>query len=181
MTFSDTAMMELGIMQSTDIHNTRSLIRALRYVLDILHTEEAFTVEEYKHTHKHTHTHTHTRSCMLNIKTKFIKLLFLDYIVEFFRSVQIDMYFLPKEDLDSCPVAGRLANNVKLMRQVDLPLKPSEWEYLVKFGTNLVFHKIDWMTGEISTRMCDHNGVVQEFKGLSNCQKLSKPREFGVS
>ena len=51
MTFSDTAMMELGITQSTDIHNTRSLIRALRYVLDILQAEEAFTVEEYKHTH----------------------------------------------------------------------------------------------------------------------------------
>ena len=58
MTFSDTVMMELGITQSTDIHNTRSLIRALRYVLDILQTEEAFTVEEYKHTHTHTHTHT---------------------------------------------------------------------------------------------------------------------------
>ena len=59
MTFSDTAMMELGIMQSTNIRNTRSLIRALKYVLDILQTEEAFTVEEYKHTHTHTHTHTH--------------------------------------------------------------------------------------------------------------------------
>ena len=58
MTFSDTAMMELGITQSTNIHNTRSLIRTLKYVLDILQTEEAFTVEEYKHTHKHTHTHT---------------------------------------------------------------------------------------------------------------------------
>ena len=56
MTFSDTAMMELGIMQSTNIRNTRSLIRALKYVLDILQTEEAFTVEEYKHTHTHTHT-----------------------------------------------------------------------------------------------------------------------------
>ena len=62
MTFSDTAMMELGITQSTDIHNTRSLIRALRYVLDILQTEEAFTVEEYKHTHTYTHTHTHTHT-----------------------------------------------------------------------------------------------------------------------
>ena len=51
MTFSDTAMMELGITQSTNIHNTRSLIRTLKYVLDILLTEEAFTVEEYKHTH----------------------------------------------------------------------------------------------------------------------------------
>ena len=53
MTFSDTAMMEFGITQSTNIHNTRSLIRTLKYVLDILQTEEAFTVEEYKHTHTH--------------------------------------------------------------------------------------------------------------------------------
>ena len=45
--------MELGITQSTDIHNTRSLIRAFRYVLDILQTEEAFTVEGSKHTHTH--------------------------------------------------------------------------------------------------------------------------------
>ena len=51
MTFSDTAMMELGITQSTNIHNTRSLICNLKYVLDILQTEEVFTVEEYKHRH----------------------------------------------------------------------------------------------------------------------------------
>ena len=57
MTFSDTAMMELGIItQSTNIHNTRSLICTLKYVLDILQTEEAFTVEEYNHIHTHTHT-----------------------------------------------------------------------------------------------------------------------------
>ena len=55
MTFSDTAMMELGITLSTNIHNTRSLIRTLKYVLDMLQTEEAFTVEEHKHTHTHTH------------------------------------------------------------------------------------------------------------------------------
>ena len=54
MTFSDMAMMELGITQSTNIYNTRSLIRTLKYVLDILQTEKAFTVEEYKHTHTHT-------------------------------------------------------------------------------------------------------------------------------
>ena len=58
MTFSDTEMMELGITQSTNIHNTRSLIRTPKYVLDILQTEEASPVEEYKHTHTHTHTHT---------------------------------------------------------------------------------------------------------------------------
>ena len=34
-------------------HNTRSLSRTLKYVLDILQTEKAFTVEEYKHTHTH--------------------------------------------------------------------------------------------------------------------------------
>ena len=58
MTFSDMEMKELGRKHPTNIHNTRSLIRTLKYVLDILQTEEAFTVEEYKHTHKHTHTHT---------------------------------------------------------------------------------------------------------------------------
>ena len=55
MTFSDTEMMELGITQSTNIHNTRSLIRTLKYVLDILQTEEAFTVEEYENKYVHTH------------------------------------------------------------------------------------------------------------------------------
>ena len=48
-------MMELGITLSTNIHNTRSLIRTLKYVLDMLQAEEAFTVEEHKHTHTHTH------------------------------------------------------------------------------------------------------------------------------
>ena len=40
----------------------------LRYVSDILQTEEAFTLEEYKHTHTHTltHTHTHTHTKTLN-------------------------------------------------------------------------------------------------------------------
>ena len=63
MTFSNTAMMELGIKQSPDIHNTRSLIRALRYVLDILQTE-AFTVEEYKH------THTYIQQTFISLKSK---------------------------------------------------------------------------------------------------------------
>ena len=63
MTFSDTVMMELGITQSANIHNTRSLIRTLKYVWDILQTEEAFTVNiNNKNTHTHTHTHTHTRA-----------------------------------------------------------------------------------------------------------------------
>ena len=62
MTFSDTEMMEFGIKYPTNIHNTRSLIRTLKYVLNISQTEEAFTVEEYKHTHTHTHTHAHTHT-----------------------------------------------------------------------------------------------------------------------
>ena len=60
MTFSDTTMMELGITQSTNIHNTRLLIRTLKYVLDILQMEEAFTVEEYKHTHTHHSSNSNT-------------------------------------------------------------------------------------------------------------------------
>ena len=44
-------MMELDRKHATNIYNTRSLIRTLTYVLDILQTEEVFTVEEYKHTH----------------------------------------------------------------------------------------------------------------------------------
>ena len=62
MTFSDTEMMELDIKQPTNVHTSRSLIRTLCYVLGILQTEEAFTVEEYKHTQTYIHTHTHTRT-----------------------------------------------------------------------------------------------------------------------
>ena len=61
MTFSDAEMIELGRKHPTNIHNTRSLIRTLKHVLDILRTEEAFTVEEYTHTHTHTHTHNTTQ------------------------------------------------------------------------------------------------------------------------
>ena len=49
------------------------------------------------------------------------------------------MYFLPKEKLESCPVAGRLANNVKPIRQVDLPLRPAQREHFLKCGKDLFF------------------------------------------
>ena len=62
MTFSDTEMKELGKSTQINIYNTRSLIRALKYVSDILQTEEAFTMEEYTHTHTHTHAQTHTHT-----------------------------------------------------------------------------------------------------------------------
>ena len=74
--------MELGITQSTNIYNTRSLICTLKYVLDILQTEEAFMLEEYKHTHTHTHTrthtHTHTHNHLVRKRTlnHFAKLVF---------------------------------------------------------------------------------------------------------
>ena len=44
-------MRELGGGTTYNTHNTTSLIRTLKYVSDILQTEEAFTVEEYQHTH----------------------------------------------------------------------------------------------------------------------------------
>ena len=47
-------MKELGSGITYNTHNTTSLIRTLKYVSDVLQTEEAFTVEEYKHT-PHTH------------------------------------------------------------------------------------------------------------------------------
>ena len=51
-------MKELGSGTAYNTHNTTSLIRTLKYVSDILQTEEAFTVEEYKHTHTHTSINT---------------------------------------------------------------------------------------------------------------------------
>ena len=62
MAFSDTEMMELGRKHPTNIHNIRSLIRTVKHVLDILQMEEAFTVEECKHTYTYTYTHTHTHT-----------------------------------------------------------------------------------------------------------------------
>ena len=62
MIFSDTEMMELGIRHTTNIHNTRSLIHTLKYVLDILQTEEAFTVKQYTHTNTHTQSAIDSRS-----------------------------------------------------------------------------------------------------------------------
>ena len=50
MTFSGTAMMELGRKHPTNIHNSRSLIRSPKYPLE---TEEAFTVEEYTPARSH--------------------------------------------------------------------------------------------------------------------------------
>ena len=47
-------MRELGSGTAYNTHNVTSLIRTLKYVSDILQTEETFTVEEYKHTHTHT-------------------------------------------------------------------------------------------------------------------------------
>ena len=70
MAFSETEIKELGRSTQINIRNTRSLIRALKYVSNILQTEEAFTVEEYKPTHTHTDTHAHTHTKELNVLVK---------------------------------------------------------------------------------------------------------------
>ena len=65
MTFSDTEMKKLGRSTRINTHNTKSLFRALKNVSNILQTEGAFRVEEYKHTkhtQRYTHTHTHARA-----------------------------------------------------------------------------------------------------------------------
>ena len=95
MTFSGTEMKELGRSTQINIHNTRLLIRALKYVSEILRTEEAFTVEE----HKHTHTRTHARAVdNLKIpKNSIFKPLQIK-----FRRIQIIFRRTNKEGLDSC-------------------------------------------------------------------------------
>ena len=72
----DTELMELGRKHPTKIHNTRSLIRTLKYVLDILQTKEAFTVEEYKHTRTHIHTHTHANTKIMVIARSYLRALY---------------------------------------------------------------------------------------------------------
>ena len=51
MTFPDTAMMELGITQSTDTHNKRSLIRTSHVCQRHRAAGRNQQVEGYKHTH----------------------------------------------------------------------------------------------------------------------------------
>ena len=51
MTFSDMAMMELGITQSTDTHNKRSLIRTSHVCQRHRAAGRNQQVEGYKHTH----------------------------------------------------------------------------------------------------------------------------------
>ena len=57
MAFSDSEINKLCRSTSNDTHNLTLLIR-LKYVSDILDTEETFTVEENKHRHTHTRKHT---------------------------------------------------------------------------------------------------------------------------
>ena len=63
MTFLEMEMKEIDRNTCNDTNNITSLISTrLKYVLDISKTEQAFTVEEYKHTHTNTHAHTNTRT-----------------------------------------------------------------------------------------------------------------------
>ena len=55
MTFLETEMKELGRGTQHNTHNTRSLIRTLKYVPDIVADGRRLYSEKIK---KHTHTHT---------------------------------------------------------------------------------------------------------------------------
>ena len=80
-------MKELGRSTQNNTYNITSFIRTLKYVSDILQTEEAFTVEEYKNTHTHTHTHararTHARTHKLQdlfLRTTLITILYKSFV-----------------------------------------------------------------------------------------------------
>ena len=59
MKFVDSEMKELGRSTQYNTHNTRPLIRTLKYVPDIVADRRSLYGERVQ-THKHTHTHTHT-------------------------------------------------------------------------------------------------------------------------
>ena len=70
---SEIEMKELGRSTQMNIHNTRSLIRTSQACLghlDILQSEEAFTVEEYKQTNKQTNTHTQMAANLVKAKIR---------------------------------------------------------------------------------------------------------------
>ena len=67
MIFSDTEMIELGIRHTTNIHNTRSMIRTLKYVSWTFCRRKKPSRWQNINTHTHTHTHTHTYILLANI------------------------------------------------------------------------------------------------------------------
>ena len=74
------------------------------------------------------------------------------------------MYFLPEEEVTSYGVSAKLENNIKLMRQVALPLGNMSWEYFIKSRAELVFYSTNLGAGEITSRKINHDGVVQQFR-----------------
>ena len=60
MAFSEMEVRELGRNTQNDTHNITSLIRTPQVFSGISQAEEAFAVEEYKHTDTQTHRHTDT-------------------------------------------------------------------------------------------------------------------------
>ena len=74
-------MKELGRSTQNDTYTITSFIRTLKYVSDILQTEEAFTVEEYKHTHTHTRTHAPKHKLQdLFLRTTLITILYKSFV-----------------------------------------------------------------------------------------------------
>lgn len=77
------------------------------------------------------------------------------------------MYLLPEDEVKDFTVSSKLENNIKLMRVVDLPNTPQQYERLVKYGGELILHSINWDTWKISGRKFDHNGVVCCYEGAN--------------
>ena len=82
MTFLEMVMKKLGRSTQHNTHNTRSLIRTLKYVQN-----NAAGGRNHRHTHTHTHTHTHLPAVctaghirIYEIEIQFIKLV-LNWII----------------------------------------------------------------------------------------------------
>ena len=89
------------------------------------------------------------------------------------------MYFLPEEEVTSYGVSPKLENNIKLMRQVALPLGNMSWEYFIKSRAELVFYSTNLGAGEITSRKINHDGVVQQFR--SDPLPISKELGWNVN
>lgn len=87
------------------------------------------------------------------------------------------MYFLPEEEIKACSISYRLERNLKLMRVIYLPKKPQHYEYVTKYGSELILYSINWDTLEITGHKFDHKGIVLKY----NCGKISNPSPIAWS
>ena len=80
------------------------------------------------------------------------------------------MYFLSDAELETCPVAERLDNGVKLMRKVDVQilLNNRGWDKFFKCGrlcrrSNLALYAVDWVAGAVSIFRFNELGDTQQY------------------